>query len=132
MYFPSMFMDSWRSKWCNNGRQQWVAFKVNPQVCPPENVDYMSTNIENDDYDVFQEQGQLHNHGMNQDIAHRFHVAAGEGLQNLDTETRELVEKPTSKRKRPVIVRKSIRIQRIQERLNKQRVNEASSDADDF
>ena len=31
----------------------WVAFKVNPQVCPPENVDYMSNNIENDDYDVF-------------------------------------------------------------------------------
>ncbi|WVZ84140.1 hypothetical protein U9M48_031201 [Paspalum notatum var. saurae] len=40
----------------------WVAFKVNPQVCPPENVDYMSTNIENNDYDVFQEKEQLDKH----------------------------------------------------------------------
>ena len=112
-------------------RAWWVAFTVNPQVCPPKDVD-MNTNIENDVSDVFQEKGREDNHGINEDIGHRFHVSDGEGLENLGTESRELIEETISKRKRSVPVRKSIRIQRIQERLNRQRVNEASSDADDF
>ena len=112
----------------------WVAFKVNPQMCPSTEGDYMmSTNIDDGDNDVFQEKGQLDRRGTNQEaVAHRFHVDGGEGLKTLDTDTRELIEEPRSKRKRPVIVRKSVRIQRMQAHLNNQRVNEASSDADDF
>lgn len=111
----------------------WVAFKVNPQVYPPESDAYMSTTVESDDTDVFQPEGQLGQDGINQNIAQCFHVTDGEGLHVPETNARELIEESSSsKRKRPVVVRKSVRIQRMQERMNRQRVDEASSDADDF
>jgi hypothetical protein len=64
--------------------------------------------------------------------AHQFHVTNGEGLENICTNSSDLIEGPSSKHKRPVAVRRSVRIQRNQERMNKQRAEEASSDANDF
>jgi hypothetical protein len=86
----------------------------------------LTTCRENDD-DVFQPE-----EASNQDIAHRFHVTNGEGLENLCSNSSDLIEEPSSKRKRPVVIRRSVRIQQNQERMNKQRAEEASSDADDF
>jgi hypothetical protein len=83
----------------------------------------VSTSRDNDDA-VFQPEA-----ASNQDIAHRFHVTNGEGLENLCTNSTDLIEEPSSKRKRPNVVRRPVR---IQERMNKQRAEEASSDADDF
>jgi hypothetical protein len=104
----------------------WVAIKVNPQVVALESADYVSTSRDNDDA-VFQPEA-----AWNQDIAHRFHVTNGEGLENLYCNSSDLIEEPRSKRKRPVVVRRLVRIQRNQERMNKQRAEEASSDEDDF
>jgi hypothetical protein len=59
-------------------------------------------------------------------------VTNGEGLENLCSNSSDLIEEPSSKRKRPVVVRRSVRIQQNQERMNKQQAEEASSDADDF
>jgi hypothetical protein len=86
----------------------------------------VSTSRDNDDV-VFQLEV-----ASNQDIAHRFHVTNGEGLENLCTNSSDLIEELSSKRKRPVVVRRSVRIQRNQERMNKQRAEEASSYANDF
>jgi hypothetical protein len=107
-------------------RAWWVAIKVNPHVVASESADYVSTSRDNDDA-VFQPEA-----ASNQDIAHRFHVTNGEGLENLCSNSSDLIEEPSSKRKRPVVVRRSVRIQRNQERMNKQRAEEASSDVDDF
>jgi hypothetical protein len=107
-------------------RVWWVAIKVNPQVFALESAGYVSMSRDNEDV-VFQPEA-----ASNQDIAHRFHVTNGAGLENLCTNSSDLIEEPSSKRKRPVIVRRSVRIQQNQERMNKQRAKEASSDADDF
>jgi hypothetical protein len=53
----------------------------------------MSTSRDNDDV-VFQPEA-----ASNQDIAHRFHVTNGEGPENLCTNSSDLSEEPSSKRK---------------------------------
>jgi hypothetical protein len=107
-------------------RAWWVAIKVNPQVFAPKSADYVSTSRDNDG-DVFQLEA-----ASNHDIAHRFHVTNGEGLENLCSNSSDLIEEPSSKRKQPVVIRRSVRMQLNKERTNKQRAKEASSDADDF
>jgi hypothetical protein len=110
----------------------WVAFKVNRQVFPPGDTSCLESDTGDDDHDVFQEAGleQLSDEDEHDVIGQSFHVSEEEGPQLLENEEVDLIEEPRSKRKRAA--RRSVRIQRLKERVNKQRVVEADSDADDF
>lgn len=111
-------------------RAWWVAFKVNPHVFPPGDDAYMEKEPGDDDNNVFQEASQTDEDEPNA-IGQQFHVDAGEDLELVGNNEIELMEEPRPKWKRAP-VRKSIRIQRLQESVIRQRVNEAESDADDF